>query len=136
MFSPSFPAAPIFFMISMFINLCLSLYSYRNIMKREVKFFNFIKSKRSLPADSIGIWENIFIIMNYAATFMNCVVIARANKSQLTNLVGKGTFIRDVAILVATEHIILLVKYILEITIPDIPSWVERELKRYDFLEK
>lgn len=67
---------------------------------------------------------------------MNCIVIARANKSQLSNLVGKGTFIRDVAILVATEHIILLIKYILEITIPDIPAWVERELKRYDFFEK
>ena len=91
-------------------------------MKREV-FYEINKYLIAFfPADSIGIWENIFIIMNYAATFMNCIVIARANKSQLSNLVGKGSFMRDVAILVATEHIILFIKYILEITISDIPS--------------
>lgn len=83
MFSPSFPAAPVFFMLSMFVNLVASLYSYKNVMRREVKTFPYYYSqkKRSQPADSIGIWETIFIIMNYAATFMNCVIIARANKS-------------------------------------------------------
>jgi hypothetical protein len=79
---------------------------------------------------------NIFIIMNYAATLMNCLVISRANNKQLTNLVGKGSFFRDIVILLATEHIILLIKYILEIAIPDVPGWVERELKRYEYLEK
>jgi anoctamin-10 len=74
--------------------------------------------------------------MNYAATFMNCIVIARANNSQLQNLIGEGSFTRDIAILVATEHVILLIKYILEIAIPDVPAWVERELKRYEFYEK
>ena len=74
--------------------------------------------------------------MNYAATFMNCIVIARANNSQLSNLVGKGSFLRDIMILVATEHIILLIKYLLETIIPDMPGWVERELERCEFLSK
>ena len=34
-----------------------------------------------MAADSIGIWMDIFIIMNYAATLMNCVAIGAANKN-------------------------------------------------------
>lgn len=62
--------------------------------------------------------------MNYAATFMNCIVIGRANKSQLANLIGPGSLLRDIIILVAVEHVILLIKYILETLMPDIPYWV------------
>lgn len=125
MFAPSFPAAPIFFMINCYINLLLSLYNYRNVMKRE----------RAYAADSIGIWLEIFSIMNYAATFMNCIVIGTVNKEQLSNLIGSGGNFFNIIVLVAVEHVILLIKFALEIVIPDVPYWVERELKRYEFLE-
>ena len=55
---------------------------------------------------------------------MNCIVIGRANKSQLANLIGPGSLLRDIIILVAVEHVILLIKYILETLMPDIPYWV------------
>ena len=38
-----------------------------------------IHFKRAMAADSIGVWLNIFSIMNYAATFMNCLVIGTTN---------------------------------------------------------
>jgi hypothetical protein len=31
---------------------------------------------------------------------------------------------RDIIVLVAVEHIILILKYLLELVIPDIPYWV------------
>lgn len=77
----------------------------------------------------------IFNIMNYAATFMNCIVIGTANKSQLTNLIGEGSDFRNTMLLAISEHVILLIKYLLEIVIPDVPYWVETELKRYQFYE-
>lgn len=35
MFSPVFPAAPLFVMINLWINLKFSLYNYQHLMKRE-----------------------------------------------------------------------------------------------------
>jgi anoctamin-10 len=69
--------------------------------------------------------------MNYAATFVNCIVIGRANKSQLANLIGDGSVLRDAVILATVEHVILLIKYVLETLMPDVPGWVEKELKKY-----
>jgi hypothetical protein len=46
------------------------MYNYKNVMKRET----------SKAAPGLGIWVNIFSIMNYAATFMNCILIGTVNK--------------------------------------------------------
>lgn len=38
-------------------------------------------------------------------------------------------------VLAAIEHILLLLKYILDVSIPDCPYWVEKEMRKYEFLE-
>ena len=126
MFAPAFPAAPLFFMINCYINLKFTIHNYQKILKRE----------KAQAADSIGIWLQIFEIMNYSATFMNCIVIGTINKQQIYNLIGQSDNLTIVIILVAAEHILLLIKYLLDILIPDSPVWVERELKRYRYLEQ
>lgn len=39
-------------------------------------------------------------------------------------------------ILAAIEHTLLLIKYILDVSIPDSPYWVEKELRRYAYLDE
>ncbi|CAD8119184.1 unnamed protein product [Paramecium sonneborni] len=126
MFAPTFPAAPLFFMINCYINLRWSIYNYQHILKRE----------RAQAADSIGIWLQIFEIMNYCATFMNCIVIGTVNKEQFKGIIGNQNALVSAFFLAAIEHILLLIKYILDVSIPDCPYWVEKELRRYAYLEE
>lgn len=37
--------------------------------------------------------------------------------------------------LTAIEHVLILIKYILDVVIPDSPYWVEKELRKYAYLE-
>ncbi|CAD8206420.1 unnamed protein product [Paramecium octaurelia] len=126
MFAPTFPAAPLFFMINCYINLRWSIYNYQHILKRE----------RAQAADSIGIWLQIFEIMNYCATFMNCIVIGTVNKEQFKGIIGNQNALVSAFFLAAIEHVLLLIKYILDVSIPDCPYWVEKELRRYAYLEE
>ncbi|CAD8098030.1 unnamed protein product [Paramecium sonneborni] len=126
MFAPTFPAAPLFFMINCYINLRSSIYNYQHILKRE----------RAQAADSIGIWLQIFEILNYCATFMNCIVIGTVNKEQFKGIIGNQDALYSAFFLAAIEHILLLIKYILDVSIPDTPYWVEKELRRYEYLEE
>ncbi|CAD8176392.1 unnamed protein product [Paramecium pentaurelia] len=120
MFAPTFPAAPLFFMINCYINLRSSIYNYQHILKRE----------RAQAADSIGIWLYIFEILNYSSTFMNCIVIGTVNKEQFKGIIGNQDALYSAFFLAAIEHILLLIKYILDVSIPDCPYWVEKELRR------
>jgi hypothetical protein len=78
MFATAFPGAPIFFMLNLILNLKFSLYNYKNVMRRET----------AKPAPGLGIWLNIFSLMNYSATVMNCILIGTVNSKQLNNLIG------------------------------------------------
>ncbi|CAD8050285.1 unnamed protein product [Paramecium sonneborni] len=125
MFSPAFAAAPLFFLLYQFINLQFSISNYQEVLKRE----------RAQAADSIGIWLSIFEIMNYCSTFMNCLVIGIVNKAEFQGLIGDSNPLIQVLVLAAIEHILLLIKYILGIMIPDCPYWVSKELRKYAYFE-
>jgi hypothetical protein len=53
--------------------------------------------------------------MNYAATFMNCLVIYTTNYPQMAKLIGASgePGIELALILVITEHIMIIVKFVL-----------------------
>lgn len=95
-------------------------------MKREI----------NLPADSIGIWLDIFSIMAYAATFMNCLIIYTVNYEQMSKLIGVQQGFGLALVLVLSEHVMFCIKFILQIIIDDSPTWVEIGLRRYQYLEK
>ncbi|CAD8159360.1 unnamed protein product [Paramecium octaurelia] len=125
MFSPAFAAAPLFFLLNQFINLQFSISNYQRVLKRE----------RAQAADSIGIWLSIFELMNYCSTFMNCLVIGIVNKAEFEGLIGDSNPLIQVLVLAAIEHILLLIKYLLGIMIPDCPYWVSKELRKYAYFE-
>jgi len=78
MFATAFPGAPIFFMLNLIFNLKFSLYNYKNVMRRET----------AKASPGLGIWLQIFILMNYSATVMNCILIGTVNGNLLNNLIG------------------------------------------------
>ena len=76
--------------------------------------------------------------MNYAAIFVNCLVILYVNYKELNKLLGSSPHMHGIEmliILVAAEHIIILIKFLLQIIIDDTPHWVELGLKKYDYLK-
>ena len=54
----------------------------------------------------------------------------------MNNTLGSNDSLSIAFTLVAVEHFLLFIKYMLDISIPDCPKWVETEMKRYEFLEK
>jgi hypothetical protein len=77
----------------------------------------------------IGIWEHLLNIVAVIAVLTNCWLIAftTADFAWLAEKVGQlGLF----AIVVAWEHIMLLIKYVMQTTMSPLPKVVRDELKR------
>lgn len=69
MFSANAAIVPIFLLIFNFINMEGLLYGYMNFVKRPI----------AAPKISIGMWNNILLVVGYIGTIINCLTIYTAN---------------------------------------------------------
>lgn len=69
MFSASSQVIPIFILLTNFINVEGILYGYITFVKRPV----------AEPKKSIGLWNDILLIVGYIGTVINCLTIYTAN---------------------------------------------------------
>lgn len=62
--------------------------------------------------------------MSYSATMMNCIITGITYNERFAIILGDGTRLRTITILVAVEHIVILVKFLIAEFIDDVPGWV------------
>lgn len=86
------------------------------------------------PTSGIGIWQFVFEAMSAIAVMTNCALVACSPhiKSWLPDQ-------EEVDILmwfVLAEHVILVLKLLIAVAIPDQPGWIRVALKRVEFESK
>ncbi|XP_026526760.1 anoctamin-8 isoform X1 [Notechis scutatus] len=81
--------------------------------------------------ESIGEWQKVMEAMGVLAIVVNCYLIGQCGQLQrlFPWLSPEGAIISVVVL----EHFALLLKYIIQVAIPDIPAWVAEEMAKLEY---
>ncbi|XP_060702346.1 anoctamin-8 isoform X2 [Hemiscyllium ocellatum] len=81
--------------------------------------------------DSIGQWQNVMEAMGVLAIIVNCYLIGQCG--QLQRLFPSLSPEMAIILVVVLEHFAFLLKYVLQIAIPDVPAWVAEEMAKLEY---
>ena len=118
-FSIVLPITPLLVLINYLLNMRFDAYKLCRGRRRPL-------AKRT---GGIGVWEHLLHVVSVLGILTNCWLIATTNSgfARLAEKVGQtATFV----IIVAWEHIMLLIKYTMTATISPLPKEVRDEMKR------
>ncbi|XP_071308090.1 anoctamin-8 isoform X4 [Agelaius tricolor] len=80
---------------------------------------------------SIGHWQKVMEAMGVLAIVVNCYLIAQCG--QLQRLFPGLSPQAAIVCVVVLEHFALLLKYVIQVAIPDIPAWVAEEMAKLEY---
>lgn len=118
-FSVVLPITPLFVLMNYLMGMRFDAYKICRGRQRPL----------SQKTGGMGIWEDLLHIVAVIAVLTNCTLIAFTNSDfiNLTEGVGNmGVFV----IVVGWEHLMLLIKYVMQKVISPLPKSVRDELKR------
>ena len=118
-FSCVLPITPLFCLINYLLSMRYDAYKLCRGRRRPL----------AKKTGGIGIWEHLLHIVAVVAVLTNCWLIAFTN-SDFTLLAEKIGTLGIFGIIVAWEHIMLLIKYVMQTAISTLPRCVRDEFKR------
>ncbi|XP_017885925.1 anoctamin-8-like isoform X2 [Ceratina calcarata] len=83
---------------------------------------------------SIGTWQNAMEAMGLVAILVNCALIGLSG--QVQRMFPEMSATQTILLIVALEHIMLAIRFIIICAIPDIPHWVATEMAKVEFLRR
>ncbi|XP_026076927.1 anoctamin-8-like isoform X1 [Carassius auratus] len=124
LFSSAFPLAA----------MCALINNIIEIRSDAFKLCTSAQRPFSLRVGSIGQWQTVMEAMGLVAIIVNCYLIGQCGQLQrLFPWLSPEMAIISIVIL---EHFAVLLKYIIHVAIPDIPSWVGEEMSKLEFQRK
>jgi hypothetical protein len=124
-FSVVLPIVPVFCLFNYLLSMRYDAYKLCKIRRRPL----------ARKTGGIGVWEHLLHIVAVIAVLTNCWLMGFTNKdfNWLREQVGPlGIF----GVVVAWEHIMLLIKYIMQTTISPLPRSVRDKLKREQYVQE
>ena len=79
----------------------------------------------------IGTWQTAMEMMGIIGCVVNCALIGISG--QVDRMFPGITVGQTVVLIVVLEHLMLLVKLLIALAIPDVPSWVAAEMAKIEF---
>ncbi|XP_051956844.1 anoctamin-8-like [Xyrauchen texanus] len=124
LFSSAFPLAA----------MCALINNIIEIRSDAFKLCTSLQRPFGLRVGSIGQWQTVMEAMGMIAIIVNCYLIGQCGQLQrLFPWLSPEMAIISIVIL---EHFAVLLKYIIHVAIPDIPSWVGEEMAKLEFQRK
>lgn len=121
LFSSAFPLAA----------MCALINNVIEIRSDAFKLCTGLQRPFGQRVESIGQWQNVMEAMGFVAIVVNCYLISQCGQLQrLFPWLSPEMAIISIVIL---EHFAVLLKYIIHVTIPDIPSWVADEMAKLEY---
>jgi len=94
-------------------------------------------------AMNIGTWYQILEVLGVFAVVTNCLLIGFSFNSVygviLAGATGASTkyiVFWTFAVVVALEHLILFVKYMISVLVPDMPGWIQKQIAKEDYIKQ
>nr|XP_055039329.1 anoctamin-8-like isoform X1 [Misgurnus anguillicaudatus]XP_055039332.1 anoctamin-8-like isoform X1 [Misgurnus anguillicaudatus] len=124
LFSSAFPLAA----------MCALINNIIEIRSDAFKLCTSLQRPFGLRVGNIGQWQTVMEAMGVIAIIVNCYLIGQCGQLQrLFPWLSPEMAIISIVIL---EHFAVLLKYVIHIAIPDIPSWVREEMAKLEFQRK
>mmetsp|Transcript_30511 Transcript_30511/g.45152 ORF Transcript_30511/g.45152 Transcript_30511/m.45152 type:complete len:1792 (+) Transcript_30511:81-5456(+) len=124
-FSAVLPITPIICLINHLISMRHDAYKLCKTRKRPL----------AQKTGGIGVWEHVLHIVSVIAVLTNCWLMGFTNEqfSKIADHIGQlGLF----AIVVGWEHIMLLIKYVIQATTPKLPKDVNEAMRKEEYEKK
>ncbi|KAL3047201.1 hypothetical protein OYC64_021427 [Pagothenia borchgrevinki] len=121
LFSSAFPLAA----------MCALINNIIEIRSDAFKLCTGLQRPFGLRVESIGQWQTVMEAMGLIAIIVNCYLIGQCGQLQrLFPWLSPEMAIISIVIL---EHFAILLKYVIHVAIPDIPTWVTEEMAKLDY---
>ncbi|XP_059725704.1 anoctamin-8 isoform X4 [Haemorhous mexicanus] len=121
LFSSAFPLAA----------ACALLNNVLEIRSDAFKLCSGLQRPFGQRVASIGHWQKVMEAMGVLAIVVNCYLIAQCG--QLQRLFPGLSPQAAIVCVVVLEHFALLLKYVIQVAIPDIPAWVAEEMAKLEY---
>ncbi|NWI20921.1 ANO8 protein, partial [Crypturellus soui] len=121
LFSSAFPLAA----------MCALVNNIIEIRSDAFKLCTGLQRPFGRRVESIGQWQKVMEAMGILAIMVNCYLMAQCGQLQrlFPWLSPEGAIISVVVL----EHFALLLKYVIQVAIPDIPAWVAEEMAKLEY---
>ncbi|XP_077610424.1 anoctamin-10 [Crocuta crocuta] len=106
------------------------LNNFTEVNSDALKMCRVLKRPFSEPSASIGVWQLAFETMSVISVVTNCALIGM---SPQVNALFPESKLDLVLIVVAVEHALLALKFMLAFAIPDKPRHIQMKLARLEF---
>ncbi|XP_025157664.1 anoctamin-8 isoform X5 [Harpegnathos saltator] len=83
---------------------------------------------------NIGTWQNAMETMGLVAILVNCALIGLSG--QVQRMFPEMSATQTILLIVALEHIMFAIRFVIICAIPDIPHWVATEMAKVEFLRR
>ncbi len=121
-FSVVLPITPLIVLINHLVNMRLDAFKICRARCRPL----------SQKTGGIGVWNHVLHIVTVIAILTNCSLMALTS-SVFDPLVRKLDTLGVFALAIGWEHLMLLLKYIMQLTVSSIPADVKNQIKRKKF---
>ncbi|XP_050315766.1 anoctamin-8 isoform X2 [Anthonomus grandis grandis] len=124
LFSSAFPAAA----------LCAMLNNLIEIRSDAFKLAYVCQRPFGQRVPNIGTWQNCMEYMSIMAVLVNCALIGLSG--QVHRMFPDMTATQTILLIVALEHIMLVIRFIITCAIPDIPGWLATEMAKIEWARR
>ncbi|KAF6734376.1 Anoctamin-8 [Oryzias melastigma] len=121
LFSSAFPLAA----------MCALINNIIEIRSDAFKLCTGLQRPFGVRVASIGQWQTAMEAMGLIAIIVNCYLIGQCG--QLQRLFPWLSPEMAIVSIVILEHFAVLLKYIIHVAIPDVPTWVKEEMAKLDY---
>lgn len=124
LFSSAFPSAA---MCAMFNNLL-------EIRTDAFKLGYVCQRPFGQRVPNIGTWQNCMEYISIVAVLVNCALIGLSG--QVHRMFPEMSATQTILLIVALEHIMLVIRFIITCAIPDIPGWLATEMAKIEWARR
>ncbi|KAK4884573.1 hypothetical protein RN001_000844 [Aquatica leii] len=124
LFSSAFPPAAICALLNNFIEIRSDAFKLGYICQRPFG--------QRVP--NIGTWQNCMEYMGIMAVLVNCALIGLSG--QVHRMFPDMTATQTILLIVALEHIMLCIRFLITCAIPDLPSWLATEMAKIEWARR
>ncbi|CAH2058545.1 unnamed protein product, partial [Iphiclides podalirius] len=121
LFSAAFPLAA----------LCSLLNNAAEVRADAFKLCHVAQRPFGERVSSVGSWQHAMEAMVAVAVLVNCALIGLSGP--VHRLLPDATPAQTILVIVALEHVVLVIVFALRIAIPEIPGWLATEMAKVEF---
>ncbi|XP_019755048.2 anoctamin-8 isoform X1 [Dendroctonus ponderosae] len=124
LFSSAFPPAAICAMLNNLVEIRSDAFRLGYVCQRPFG--------QRVP--NIGTWQNCMEYMSTMAVLVNCALIGLSG--QVHRMFPDMTATQTILLIVALEHIMFIIRFIITCAIPDIPGWLATEMAKIEWARR